>query len=361
MAIADAVPGVSGGTIGFVLGFYDNFITSLHNILSKDKTKRISALKYLLKLGIGWLVGFVLSMLVLKTLFQTHAYVMCSAFIGLTIAAIPFMIITEWKNIKGKYYNLVWTLIGAALVIGITLLRDAPFMDFKISFVDGLHGWQYLYVFIVGFVAISAMMLPGISGSTVMLIMGIYIPAITAAHEALHFNIPLHMILGLLPMGAGLVIGILLSVKGIKTAFEKHRSATVYCVIGMIIASVYAIAMAPPLIAVEQGDGSYAFPYEPLTLMFGKSSSLNIVAFLAGAAVIIGLELLRMRVEKKGRISAEGDYVETPEGESIQDTEPQAEISEAEENTAEDAASDAAADPDAGAPEAAEEAVEQQE
>ena len=206
MAIADAVPGVSGGTIGFILGFYDKFITSLHNLLSRDKKERVDAVKYLLKLGIGWVIGFVLSMLLLKNLFEQHVYIMCSAFIGLTVAAIPFIIIAEKDNLKGKYYNIVWTVVGAGLVVGITMLRYVEGLNLNVSFVDGIQGWQYLYVFVVGFVAISAMMLPGLSGSSVMLIFGVYYPAIAAAHEILHFNGNLgRTILGMLPMGVGLI------------------------------------------------------------------------------------------------------------------------------------------------------------
>ncbi len=297
MAIADAVPGVSGGTIGFILGFYERFITSLHNLLSRDKSKRIPAVKYLLKLLAGWVIGFVVSMLLLKKLFEAHVYVMCSAFIGLTIAAIPFIIITEKDTLKGKYQNLVWAFNGAALVIFITMLKT----NINISFVDGLHGWEYLYVFVTGFVSISAMILPGLSGSTVMLIMGVYIPAIAAAHEAVHLNITWKMIIGLLPMGIGLITGILLSVKGIKVALEKDRSATIYCVLGMTLASIYAIIMAPPSVDAKAAAeaGEVVTKHLPMTFLQGRENSFNILAFLAGAALIVGLEILRLKLEKK--------------------------------------------------------------
>ena len=60
MALADSVPGVSGGTIAFILGFYDDLVNSLNNIISNDKTHRINALKFLSKIGIGWIVVFIL-------------------------------------------------------------------------------------------------------------------------------------------------------------------------------------------------------------------------------------------------------------------------------------------------------------
>ena len=54
MALADSVPGVSGGTIAFILGFYDDFVNSLNNLISRNKNGRINALKFLSKIGIGW-------------------------------------------------------------------------------------------------------------------------------------------------------------------------------------------------------------------------------------------------------------------------------------------------------------------
>ena len=76
MAMADSVPGVSGGTIAFILGFYDKFITSLNNIASKNKELRKEAFLFLFKLGIGWGIGFVSSVLFITSVFETHIYSM---------------------------------------------------------------------------------------------------------------------------------------------------------------------------------------------------------------------------------------------------------------------------------------------
>ena len=74
MALADSVPGVSGGTIAFLLGFYDEFINSLNDMIGKDNAKRKAALVFLIKLGIGWVIGFGASVMVLSSLFQVHIY-----------------------------------------------------------------------------------------------------------------------------------------------------------------------------------------------------------------------------------------------------------------------------------------------
>ena len=72
MALADSVPGVSGGTIAFLLGFYDDFIISLNNIVSKDKEKRKTAFIFLIKIGIGWVIGFVMAILFITSVFESH-------------------------------------------------------------------------------------------------------------------------------------------------------------------------------------------------------------------------------------------------------------------------------------------------
>ena len=70
MALADSVPGVSGGTIAFILGFYDQFINSLNNLVFGNKKEKKEALFFLLKLGIGWVIGMVLAILVLTSFLQ---------------------------------------------------------------------------------------------------------------------------------------------------------------------------------------------------------------------------------------------------------------------------------------------------
>lgn len=71
MALADSVPGVSGGTVAFVLGFYDKLINSL-NTLSSRKGDKKEAITFLIKLGIGWAIGMAIASLILSSLFETH-------------------------------------------------------------------------------------------------------------------------------------------------------------------------------------------------------------------------------------------------------------------------------------------------
>ena len=96
MALADSVPGVSGGTVAFLLGFYDKFITSLDHFISGTKRERIQALKFLARIGIGWVVGMAAAVSVLASIFDQRIYEISSLFLGLIIFAIP----VNWREEK---------------------------------------------------------------------------------------------------------------------------------------------------------------------------------------------------------------------------------------------------------------------
>lgn len=82
MALADSVPGVSGGTVAFIMGFYDQFIGSIHDMVFGDWKQKKEAGKYLIKLGIGWVIGMAMAVVILSRLFESHIYVVSSVFIG---------------------------------------------------------------------------------------------------------------------------------------------------------------------------------------------------------------------------------------------------------------------------------------
>ena len=123
MALADSVPGVSGGTIAFLLGFYDTFIESLNDLMGRDNDRRKAAFLFLVKLGVGWVIGFCMSVLILSSLFEVHIYRISSLFLGLTLFAIPMVIREEKEVLKDRYGNIVFTLIGVLVVFCILRRR----------------------------------------------------------------------------------------------------------------------------------------------------------------------------------------------------------------------------------------------
>ena len=120
MALADSVPGVSGGTIAFILGFYDKFVTSLNNIIFGNKKEKKEAVFFLIKLGIGWIIGMLIATLVLTSLFEKHIYAISSLFLGFIIFSIPFIIKEEKNCLKNNHKNIMFLILGVVIVSLIT-------------------------------------------------------------------------------------------------------------------------------------------------------------------------------------------------------------------------------------------------
>lgn len=121
MALADSVPGVSGGTVAFIMGFYDRFIGSVHDLAFGKWEEKKSAFLYLVKLGIGWGMGMLLAVAILSMLFESHIYVVSSLFFGFVLGAVPLVMEEEMEGLRKMPQGFVFTLIGLAIVIGITM------------------------------------------------------------------------------------------------------------------------------------------------------------------------------------------------------------------------------------------------
>ena len=282
MALADSVPGVSGGTIAFILGFYDKFINSLDDLAFGDSKKKKKALFFLVKLGIGWIIGMVLAVLVRTNLFESHIYQVSSVFIGFILFSIPLIVKEEKESLKGKYHNFIFTLIGIAVVALITYFNPIAGESHVVD-ISKLNVGLALYMFVAAMVSISAMVLPGISGSTLLLIFGLYIPIISAIKEFLHFNFS--YVPALFVFGLGVLFGIVLVIRLIKIALEKYRSQSIYCILGLMIGSIYAIIMGPTTLNEVTA---------PLSI-----STFSILFFILGGAIILGLEKVKGILEKK--------------------------------------------------------------
>ena len=283
MALADSVPGVSGGTIAFLLGFYDQFIQSLDDLIRGGREKKINAVRFLIKIMIGWVIGFCAAVLVLTRVFESHIYAISSLFIGFIIFAIPYVAMEEKETIKrAKIWHLIFVIIGIAIVSAITYFNPVSGNGVSVD-VDHLSFGLGIYVFFAAMIAISAMILPGISGSTLLLIFGLYVPVLGAVKEVLHLNfkyMPVLMIFGL-----GILTGIVLIIRLIRIALEKFRPQMIYLIIGLMIGSLYAIVMGPTTLDE---------PKAPMGI-----GTFSILFFIIGGAVIIGLQMLKKVMDKK--------------------------------------------------------------
>lgn len=275
MALADSVPGVSGGTIAFILGFYDNFIGSIHNLAFGRKEEKITALRYLVKLAAGWIIGMILAVLILSRLFENNIYTVSSLFIGFILGAIPLVILEEKDSTKEWRKGLLFLLLGIALVAGITYFNGN---SGNASLNLGAFHWgTVIRLFFIGLVAICAMFLPGISGSTILLIFGAYIPVITAVKELMHLH--LQYLPSVIFFGLGVLTGAVSVVKLIQYCLEHYRPQAIYFILGMMAGSLYAIVMGPVTLST---------PQPALNL-----STFNIIACVIGLALVLGLQTLK--------------------------------------------------------------------
>lgn len=284
MALADSVPGVSGGTVAFILGFYEKFIGSLNDIMATSKEKRKEAIVFLIQLGIGWAGGMVLAMLFITAVFEKNIYAISSLFIGFILFAIPIIVKQEKDCLKHNYIYLVFTILGSILVVGITFFSGSSLfsngVDLSFGKFSPLTG---VLIFVAGLIAISAMVLPGISGSTILMILGLYVPITMAIKDVLHLKF--EYIPALVLFGLGVICGALSIVKLVKKLMERFRSQTVYCVLGLMIGSIYSICMGPTTLDV---------PEPPLGF-----KEFKILFFLLGGVIIFGLEAMKNKVEKE--------------------------------------------------------------
>lgn len=277
MALADSVPGVSGGTVAFIMGFYDRFIGSIHDLVFGKPEEKKSALLYLAKLGSGWAAGMLLAVAVLSALFESHIYMVSSLFFGFVLGAVPLIVEDELEGLRKMPGGFGFTLIGLAVVVGITMANggsDAAAMDLsQFSFSTAIK------LFFIGMIAISAMFLPGISGSTLLLIFGAYIPVIMAVRGVL--SLDFSYVPCLMFFGCGILAGAVTVVKAIKACIEKFRAQTVYLILGMMAGSLYAIGMGPMTLEIPQA---------PLNI-----GNFSPIPAILGIVLVFGMQKIKER------------------------------------------------------------------
>ena len=275
MALADSVPGVSGGTIAFIMGFYDKFIGSIDNLIFGQMQKKKEAFRYLIRLGIGWILGMGIAAVLLSSLFESHIYVVSSVFIGFIAGSIPVVIREETQFFRKTVKDFIFLGIGVFVVVFITWLNTRT----GISSVNlgNLSLPLALRLFFVGMIAISAMFLPGISGSTLLLVFGMYIPVINGVKNLLSMDFSCFP--ALVIFGCGVLTGAVTVVKIIQICLKRFRVQTMYTILGMMTGSFYAIIMGPATLENAQ---------PALNLQ-----NFNIIAAVIGLLLVLGMHMLK--------------------------------------------------------------------
>ncbi|HCZ1667168.1 TPA: DUF368 domain-containing protein [Staphylococcus aureus] len=233
MGTSDLVPGVSGGTIALLLGIYNQFIASISGIFSRRFWPSFTFL-------IPIIIGMLLAMGSLSNLFNyllsQHHIPTMFFFDGLIIGIVPYLLkISNYKtSFTTKHYMMV--IAGIAILIVITLMNNG---DKHAGETLTLSTSLIIKYFIAGMCASSAMLLPGISGSFMLLVFGVYGTVMLAISEVVKLNfagLPI-----LLAVGFGVLAGFIISSKIIQYFLTHHKLMTFALIIGFVVGSLFAV------------------------------------------------------------------------------------------------------------------------
>ncbi|MCD8511318.1 MAG: DUF368 domain-containing protein [Bacillus sp. (in: Bacteria)] len=226
MGVSDLIPGVSGGTIALVLGIYQRLIAAINGLSSKEWKQH---LLFLLPIGLG--IGFALLSVshLVEWLLTYYPEPTFFFFLGLIIGIIPTLLkeVDFKKNFRLIHYGLL--AFGAIIVASTLLIKESEMT----GVISNLQWNDYIYLFFAGWLASSAMILPGISGSFIFLLLGVY-PTVINALADLH-------LLVLVTVGLGIAFGLALTSRLIALLLKQYRLATYAVMIGFIVGSIPVI------------------------------------------------------------------------------------------------------------------------
>lgn len=259
IGIANIIPGVSGGTMMVAMGIYDKLIHCITHLFSEFK----KSVLFVLPIGIGMLVAIAASSFVLSEMFEKIPIQTNLLFVGLILGGLP-AILKKIRGSRPKVGHFITGLLFFALVAGMAAMGESKgaAADLSFGFVNVLK------LLGVGVIASATMVIPGVSGSMVLMLMGFYQPVLDAIKDfftalaALDVDGILAGMGILVPFGVGIVIGVFAIAKLVEIIFDKFPLYAYYAIIGLIVASPFAIYLMgsfPGLTVVSAITGILAF------------------------------------------------------------------------------------------------------
>lgn len=238
IGIANIIPGVSGGTLAVSMGVYSKIIDSVNNIRKDFK----NSVKTLLPYGIGILIGIAVLSFVINFLFENYEMATISCFIGLVLGGVP-LILNKVKDEKVKYTHIISFVLMLAVIIVPTLIAiDTPAIEqIDINFVN------IIILIILGGISAGAMVVPGVSGSMILMMLGYYnliLNTISGTIKALmsfDFATFLSGASILIPFAIGILSGVIIISKIISKLLRRYPNATYWGILGLIVASPFSI------------------------------------------------------------------------------------------------------------------------
>ncbi|PCJ64627.1 MAG: DUF368 domain-containing protein [Bacteroidetes bacterium] len=304
MGVAEVIPGVSGGTLAFITGIYERLLNAISHInIGLVKTLKREGFKavlqkidamFLIKLLMGMAIGFVIGLKVIIKLLDSNPIMIWSLFFGLILASIPFVAkqVSKWGGVE-----IVFLVLGAALVYWVTIAAPSQGSS------------NLIIVFLAGIIGVSALMLPGLSGSFVLLLLGMYTIIMPALHDFL--GNPFGPETGIVVAFAlGMLVGLLTFAKVLTYTFKRFPNPTLALLTGFLIGSlnkVWPWQKVLELDPTKDGFKAVRFSESVLPGTFGQLADnpvygnvphilTAIIAMAVGILVVYGLD--RMSVNK---------------------------------------------------------------
>ena len=288
MGAADVVPGVSGGTIAFISGIYEELLGSISNVnMNLFKTLKSQGVKatwiqlngsFLLALFTGIFVSIVSLAKIIKYLLENEPILVWSFFFGLVLASVIYIAkqITKWN-----LFAFVILILGAILAYYITTLNPLISENSSTPF-----------IFLAGAIAICAMILPGISGSFILVLLGAYKPVLNALNDRDITTISVFL--------AGAVVGLLSFSRVLKWLFKHYKNQTLAVLTGFIVGSLNKIWPWKETLTWRINSHGLSVPFQQQSVSpfsFGEDSQLAVAVILAlvGFVLILGMEKLAIK------------------------------------------------------------------
>ena len=241
IGLANVIPGVSGGTLMITLGIYEQIIGVISHFFKNFKDN----LKFIIPLGIGAVLSLLLFSKIISLSLDKFPLATTLFFLGLIVGGIPLLVknINKNKDFK-KISNYIIAFISFAFIILFAMLKNNHTVDLNnLSFIN------LILLFGVGIISAATMVIPGISGSFVLMLVGYYKPIIDTIKNLTNFNLLTHNMLILVFFGIGILIGIVIVSKLIEMLLKKYETKTYFAVFGFVIASI--IAIIKPLLGIN--------------------------------------------------------------------------------------------------------------
>ena len=238
IGLANIIPGVSGGTMMVSMGIYDKLIMLLTHFIKKFK----EAVKLLIPLAIGMLLAIAVLSKVITKMFEQIPLQTTLLFIGLIIGGLPVI----FKRVKGKKVGVPQVIAFAVffvMVVGLAMMGEGESASADIT----LNFMNIVMLVFVGIIAAASMVIPGISGSMIMMILGYYtviigtISGFIDALKAMDMAAIMSACGVLIPFGIGVLVGVVAVAKLIEFVLSKYEQTAFWGIIGLIVASPFAI------------------------------------------------------------------------------------------------------------------------